>query len=217
MRGHHAGRFVPDFSWNSPSFLWGELYDSHSAWEETHGSESCDLLKVTPTGRRQSQDLVPGLFDAKVFALFPFIWIKFSLLSVNGSNFLSITRLYSSLNNYFKNVVLESRVYVHVCHNLNLQVLCCIRSPRLTFLTWQHPLLVECALPSSNVWESAKCSGCLHFGNTFSRRLSLLALSGLEWSRLFCFSLDMLNLHLTVILSSSYWHCPSLYLNKLWI
>lgn len=50
MRGHHAGRFVPDFSLNSPSSLRGELYDSHSAWEETRGAESCDLLKVTSLG-----------------------------------------------------------------------------------------------------------------------------------------------------------------------
>lgn len=109
--------------------LWFSLCLGRNSW----GRELW-LAEGYTTGRRQSQDLIPGLFDAKVFALFPFIWIKFSLLSVSGSNFLSITKLYSSLNNYFKNVVLESRVYVHVCHSLNLNVLCCVVLPGLRFL-----------------------------------------------------------------------------------
>ena len=137
------------------------------------GSESY-LLKFTPVGDDRVRIWFPVCLMPRFLLYFLLVWITVFFVISQWPIFLSITRLYSSLNYYIKNIVLESRVSISVHHNLNFKVVCCISSPILNFLSDRHPLLVLCALPSSSVWDTAKCSGCLHFGNGFSWRLSLL-------------------------------------------
>lgn len=124
---------------------------------------------VYTCGRRPSQNLIPNLFDAVIFTLFPFD-LNYSFLCYQ-SVVQFFPRLHSSLNCYIKNAVLESRVSVLVLRNLKSKVACCSSPPMLECLVWQASSLVSGALPS----RRAKCSGCLHFENGFPWRLFLLA------------------------------------------
>lgn len=136
-------------------------------------SHNCYLLKATPVGHVE-----PG-FDSwpvqyQGFCIISFHLNQFSLLSVSSSNFLSITRLCSSFNNYCKNVVLESRVSVLVNPTLNLKVLGCIGCLTLKFLIWQQPLLVFVLFPAvvfenqQNVVDAFILDMCSHADFLFS-------------------------------------------------